>query len=72
MDEVSYEEYLLHVANNSDPSITIAREIRSWLDNKDAIKQEIKEKPEFTGMNFKEIYDGAKSIISNNEREVPS
>lgn len=72
LDEPSYERYLLSVANNNDPSINIAREIRSFLDQKGAIKQERKEAPEFEGINFKEIYDGAKAIINNNEREVSS
>lgn len=75
LDEVGYEAYLLHVANNSDPSITIAREIRSYLDNKKAIRiatPKSDKSEEQLDMDFKAIMDGAANYTRDIDISTPS
>ena len=72
IDERLLEEILLSVVNQGDWDLKLAREIQSFLDKKGALKQAIIEKAEFDGLNFKEIYDVAKSVIDNSKGTVPT
>ena len=68
IDEVSYEAYLLSVANNSDPNINIAREIRSYLDQKKAIRIEKPKEDKTTeevDADFQAIMNESKGYLSN-------
>lgn len=75
IDEVAYEAYLLALIDFDEPNINIAREIRSYLDQKKAIaiaKPKEDKTKEQSDNDFRMIMDGSKDYISGVKQQGSS